>query len=268
MRRHLTLLAILLLAACEQGGGNAATTPGAAKPDLAAASAAAQKAADQFAGLTKVSGTSGQVPRATDPTAGPLLDAIFDTSALPATPPSFDAIGDVNGWLGAVVKTGQVYVLAGAGDAAVPNPEMGAIANKNMIAYAPEVGRYFDAQLALMGEESPMLAQFAADNPDSMKDPKRAAGLTQARNGVAQTLSSIIAALAVPGLTDDWRRARIKAMIAMTPKAAQLLTPDLRTLVQLEAQQAIAATTDPELKGELSQVSTLIVPTAAPGAAP
>jgi hypothetical protein len=257
MRRWAMIAALLGLAACGQGATNSAPPS-----TLDAASAAAHSAADRFAALAQGSATSGKIPRQTDAAAAPLLDAVFNTTALPASPPAFSELDAVNDWLLSVARTGQLYVLAGTGatGAATATPAMNEQAGRNILAYAPEVGRYLDAQLALMGEESAIVNQFIAANPDALKDPTRADGLAKIRAGIATTAGGVVTMVSSPGPTDAWKEARAGALLGLAPRAAQLLTPDVRASLQAQATQAAAASTDPTLQSDLTQFAAAIGP--------
>jgi hypothetical protein len=261
MRRWAMIAALLGLAACGQGGGgnSAASAPASG---LEAASSAAHDAADKFAALAQGSETSGKIPRQTDAAAGSLLDAIFNTSALPAAPPPFTELDAVNDWLLSASRTGQLYLLAGSGATSVasPTPAVNAQADRNLLTYAPEVGRYLDAELALIGEEGSMVAQFIAANPDAQKDPTRADGLVKIRAGLAATAGGVITIVSGPGPTDAWKEARASALLALAPHAALLLTPDARASLQTQATQAAAASTDPTLQSDLTQFAAAIGP--------
>jgi hypothetical protein len=152
------------------------------------------------------------------------------------------------------VKVGQTYLLAGTGATTVAqvtaaNSDQ---INRNVSTYAPEFGRYMDAELAIMGLE----AATVSANPDQFGTPAAADGMTKIRNGINQTISSVITTISAEGPDDVWREARASALTAMAPRAAALLTPDQRQGLQAEATQAAAATNDPALKAEFTQLAT------------
>jgi hypothetical protein len=254
-------VSVLALAACKPGG------PGAASgPDVKAASAAAHKAADQFVALAKGSGTSGQVPRQTDATVGPLLNAVFDTSALAsAAPPPFSELSDINDWLMSVERAGQVYVLAGTGISdfsAADNSASGAAldnqAGKNLITYQPEIGRYMDAEVSIMGAEAVVVAnEMGSGGPQNALETD---GLAKIRSGVTQTTASVLATIDSPGLPDDWRQARAKALAAAAPKDAKLLQADSVAQLRTLAGQVSSHSQDAVLKASLAQFSATIGP--------
>jgi hypothetical protein len=91
----------------------------------------------------------------TDPAARALIDTVFDTRELAGGARPMAELGHLNAWNLAVLKIGVVYILAGTGAT-----DISALANdqatqqrveRNTVTFAPEFGRYFDAQLALQG---------------------------------------------------------------------------------------------------------------------
>jgi hypothetical protein len=253
MRSILLSAVVLTVAGCGQSG----TQP--ASP-IAESSAAAHKAADQFTELAGDSAHSGQVPRQTDPAAGPLLAAVFDTRSLAGVTPSFAELDQVNDWLSSANRVGQIYILAGAGvtdvtKATAANQDQ---VNRNTVSYAPEVGRYMDADLALMAAEARVVTKDLADNPSSASNPAQAKGLGEIRAGVTTTVTGVLTTLETNGLTDDWREARVKALIAVAPDLARLLPATSTQALSATAQQVAADSSDAALKSELANFEELI----------
>jgi hypothetical protein len=252
------LLAGLSLTACQQPASDAVTT----------ASAAAQKAADQFATLAKGSETTDQPPRQTDAAAAPLLNAVLDTSVLAGkpTPPIAD-LDAANNWMLACVKVGQVYMFAGTGTtdpAQASNPVVEAKAEANVTAFAPEVGRYADAELTLMNAVDSMLSADLAANPAKANDPTTADGLSKVRGGTATAVAAVIGMLSINGVTDDWRRARMPAILAIAPEAAKLLTADQKTQLNNTALTVAGGMDDAGLKAQLTTFAQTVQGAAAP----
>ena len=249
----LLFIASLGLAACGQSGT-------AAGPSLASASAAAHKGADQFVALASGSAQSGNAPRQTDPAAAPLLDAVLNTAPLAGATPSFDDLDAVNDWLGSANRVGEVYILAGTGvtDISTAGPSLTDHINRNTVLYAPEFGRYMDAELAIMAAEARTLAKFLADNPTATRDPTRAKGLAQTRSGLSQAVNGVLTTIPVAGLSDEWRRARASALVAAAPDLARILPADAGQQLSGVAQQVASASTDPILKGDLARFASLI----------
>ncbi len=256
MRRWaMTAAVALALAACQP-----AKAPAPAATAIDTASAAAHQAADQFAALAKGAETTGKPPRLTDAAAGPLLNTIFTTTPLVGPTPPFSEIGPVSDWMLSIARTGQVYVLAGTGvtDISKATSAINAQAGQNVATFAPELARYIDAEVAVTGVEADMVSQFVAANPDAMKDPTRADGLKKTRDGVAQIVDSVLLTVAADGPTDDWKKARVQALIAIIPKVGKLLPADQNQAAQQLAQQAASAVSDSVLQAELTQVSSLL----------
>ena len=153
MRRFIRVLWVIALV----GGSDAAAAAG----FDAAKIAEVKRASEAFVALGKDAYKTGQPPRQSDPAvAKALLDTIFDTSVdvLNGPPPvTFAQFLDVNNWLMAVVNVGLVYVTAGTGFSDFTTlaslnsvtAKQQAQMNANVISYAPEMGRYYDAQLAV-----------------------------------------------------------------------------------------------------------------------
>jgi len=244
MRLTLASLAVLALAL---------GAPAAHAATLADTVAAAHAAADQFVALAQGSDASGKPPRASDPAVGRLLDAVFDVRDLPADATVAD-MGPVSDWLTSANRIGQVYVLAGTGqtDAAKAGADVSDQANRNMVAYAPELGRYMDTEMGLLRLESQAVADAIAQHPELLSDPTRAKGLADIRQGLADAMTGMVTSLPLDGLTDSWREARMPALLGLAPQAARLLTPDQAAGVAAQAKEVAGATGDATLKGELT----------------
>lgn len=240
--------AAVLLAACSH------------PPDaVQTASKAAQGAADQFLALAKASTTSGQPPRQTDPAAGPLLDTVFNTGVLQA-PPSADDLDAINDWLASSLKVGQVYMMAGTGltDLSAADATAQAKVGQNVVAYAPEFGRFVDAELTIEGAEATSVVAYLAANPDATKNPTSAAGFDKARGGITETAQGILQTISGPGLPNDWREARARSLLAFAPHAAALLTDAQKQALAAAASQAAQGSDDPQLAPLLNQFAAAI----------
>src|SRR3954470_5987390 len=146
MRRYVQILTVLaaLAAPCSIAQ---AQTLNAAKID------SINKAADSFLARAKDSQTTGQPPRYSDPAVKPLLDTVFNTKDIEGKPTPWSAVPLLQDWNRAALKVGLVYYLAGTGtdDASIvsKDPQKTQKANSNTAAFAPEFGRYYDAQLRI-----------------------------------------------------------------------------------------------------------------------
>ncbi len=222
------------------------------------------KAADQFVALAKDSATTGEAPRETDPAAKPLLDFVLDTASLqngPVQPMS--ALETLNAWNLDVVKVGLVYILAGTGVtdiAALPNtPDVMAKINANTVKYAPEMGRYIDAQLRLQAALIDTISSYMATASESDLDKANfKSGLAQVRSGVAGTINGAITTLPNEGLTDDWRRARLPALTAIASRAVKFLTPEDLKALHDTATEVAGQMSDPEVKAGLTSFAAAL----------
>jgi hypothetical protein len=227
------------------------------------ASSAAQKAADQFATLANGSGASGNVPRQTDAAAGPLLDTVFNTTALQGAPSaSSDDLTAVNNWLQACLKVGQTYLLAGTGLtdlSQATTPQAQGKVGQNMETFSPEVGRFIDAELAIEAADASDAAAFIAATPGATSNAQAQQGFDQARGGVTQTAQGILQTLAPQGLPNDWREARARALVAFAPHAAAFISDAQKQQLSQQATQAAQQTDDAQLGALLNQFATAIV---------
>jgi hypothetical protein len=229
--------------------------------------AAVDKAADAFAALAKEAYKTGNPPRESDPAAKELLDIIFGTAELnfgAATAP-FEQIDGLNDWASRVVATGMIYVFAGTGIADMAklqdiNPAVPAQIAKNTVAFAPEIGRFFDAQLALSRAEIDTVAAEIAAHPDKFQSSGAAAGLARMRAGVTQTLVGVVTTFPVPGLETGWMRERELALVAIAPSAARFLDADARTQIHDAALKVAETMSDQAVKDGLIAFAKTISP--------
>jgi hypothetical protein len=258
MRRFIRAFLVIAL----MGGANLAAAAG-----LDAAKIADIKnAGEAFQALGKNANQTGQPPRQSDPAVKQLLDTIFDTSVLNGSPPiAFTQFLDVNNWLLQVVNTGLVYVTAGTGIAdfsSVTSVSAKAQAqmNANVIAFALEMGRYYDAQLAVSKIEIDLVAAELAAHPDGYKSGTRAQGIAEMRSGLAQTLSGVIETFQLPGADPAWLRDRLPALKALAAPAAKFLQPDQKQQVHDLAVKVAAAASDDAIKTGLNSFAQAVAP--------
>jgi hypothetical protein len=253
MRSATIIIAALLLAACQP------PTPPPPDP-VQAASAAAHKAADQLVTMGQASETTGQPPRQTDPAAGPLLDAVFNTALLQGAAPPYSDIDAVHDWLLSTERVGGIYLLVSTGQtdlsAAGANPGLQARIEQNGVAFAPEFGRYIDAELATEAAEAATLVPYLAANQPNATVAQAA---DKARAAFTQTAQSVIQTSSLPGFTSDWREARARALVAFAPRAASFITDAQKQTLSAAALQAAGSSTDPQLASLLNQFAAAIV---------
>jgi hypothetical protein len=223
------------------------------------------KATGAFVALGKDAYQTGKPPRQTDPKVKQLLDTILDTSALSDPSLSFAQFLDVNNWLLDVVKVGLVYVTAGTGLADFLNTptvtsEQQAQMNANVIAFAPEMGRYYDAQLAVSKAEIDLVVAELAAHPDPYKSGTKAQGVAEMRAGLTQTISGVLETFQLPGIDPGWLEDRIPALRALTPSAAKFLDPDQKRQLHDLAVKVGAASSDDAIKTGMNAVAQAIAP--------
>jgi hypothetical protein len=227
-----------------------------ADADVTAAAQKATSAAKRFTALAQDAYQTGKPPRQTDAVVGPLLDAVFDVDLLQKKPTL--AKGDLQGlsdWEGAALSAAGVYILAGTGKTdfsqVTNDPKLLQLIDRNTAAYAPEIGRYEDAQLGISGA----IAQIVAANssgagPDGK--PNLTDGQQKVRDGIATTINGVLQTFVVDGISDDWRRARLAALDSVAPKAAKLFTAEQCGAVRDTSRAVSAAMGNSEIKAGLA----------------
>jgi hypothetical protein len=251
MRRALSIPVILLLALV--AGGSAAQALDAAKAQEIT------KASEQFAALAKDSHVTGKPPRQDDRAAKPLMDRVFDVSEVQRSSSSFKMadLGNLNAWNFAVVKIGLVYILSGTGvdDLAKLNAtdEVVKRIDQNAADFAPEMGRYFDAQVWIQIGIMDILNDYLPTAPKArLEQQKFKEGLAQVRSGTTQTLNGFVTALPNTGLSDAWRRERMAVLAAAGPRAAKFLLPEQAAELREATINVAADMKDPAVKAGLT----------------
>jgi hypothetical protein len=225
--------------------------------------AAAKQAADEFLALAKGSETTGAMPRQSDPKAKALLDRVFDRAALGAGVPPIQDSGKFGELLNNGNRIGFAYMLAGSGqtDLAKLADDQKAMeqAEKNMSAFAPEIGRWFDYQLAIQGKIADSTFAFLASAKNEVLErPQVKQGLGNVRQGLARSLAGVFQTMAADGLDDDWRKDRLVALTEIAPSAAKLVTVEDAKELQRQANALAEAVGDPGLKAGLRKFGETI----------
>jgi hypothetical protein len=197
-----------------------------------------------------------------------LLDAVFDTTVLQSGPVQpMSELQPINDWNLAVLKVGLVYILAGTGVtdvAAIPDDEK--VANKinqNTVEYAPEMGRYLDAQLHIQEALMGTVGEFLATAPEADKDkPNVKEGVADIKSGIARTMHGVITTLPIEGLSDDWRRERLTVLVGMAPKAVKFLVPEDLKALHDSALEVAGTISAPQIKAQLEALAKALQPTA------
>jgi hypothetical protein len=223
---------------------------------------AIKQAAGDFLTIAKGSETSGQPPRASDPKVKALLDTVFDVTVLnTAQPLPRGDLDNLNEWMSQGLRVATVYIFADTGytefsqvaklDTEAQQKLAQQVAH-NTVAFAPEMGRYLDAQLYILGATAWCVSADMTSEPDEYKSTQAQNGLGKIRNGVVQTLTGTLTTLLTEGLNDAWRRDRLAALTAIAPKVVALLLPDQRKTVHDTAVQVAAQMTDATVKNGLN----------------
>jgi hypothetical protein len=237
-----------------------------ALPGKGADLGAIQKSADQFVALGRNAYQSGQVPRASDANVKALLDVVLDTSDLALAPPSpFDQIANLSNRLLAITHVGLVYTLAGTGFASLDDlakatdiNKLTAQVNHNTVFYAVEMGRYFDAQLVVSGAMIRCVAAKMHSDPKGFDNDQSRRGVAGMQSGVTQTVNGVLQTLGVPGLSGEWQRARIVAIVAIAPDLVKFLAPQQRKELHDTALGIAQQTKGPVLKAGLGGLAEIL----------
>jgi hypothetical protein len=223
--------------------------------------AAVTKAADAFVALAAGSENTGQAPRQTDAAAKPLLDAVLDMTALEKSGVQPMAeLQNVNAWNLSILKIGLVYMLAGTGAkdiAALPQTQdVATKVDGNTVTFAPEVGRYLDAQLKIQMAIIDTVQTFIRTASQAqLNNANVKGGIAKIRSGTAQTISGAVSTLALREQSDDWRRSRLQVLEAMAPKAAKFLAAEEAQGLRAAFGDAAEAMSTPDLKARLQKLS-------------
>ena len=250
MRRALSIPVILLALLAGYGTAQALD---------AAKAEAMTKASEQFVALAKDSHTTGKPPRQTDAAAKPLMDRVFDLSEVQKSSSTFKMadLGNLNAWNMAVLKIGLVYILSGTGaddlSKLTVTDEVVKRIDQNAVDFAPEMGRYFDAQVWIqIGIMDVLNGYLPTASQAQLNQPNFKAGLEQVRAGAAQTLNGFVTSFPNAGLSDAWRRERIAVLTAAAPRAAKFLLPEQAAELRESTIKVADGMKDPAVKTGLT----------------
>ena len=104
-----------------------------------------------------------------------------------------------------------------------------------------------------MQAESELIAAKLGADPAKITDEQQKRGLEKFRNGLNMALGGSLSVLALPGLSDAWRRDRLVALEAMAPKAAPLLDAADATALNKRALDVAQSQSDPEVQAGLKR---------------
>jgi hypothetical protein len=224
---------------------------------------AAKKAVATFAARAKGSEKSGEVPRNSDPATKQLLDAAFDIRDIEAATIPYDSLTTVSERMLTGNQVGVIYMLAGTGASEInqiaSDPAAGEKINLNVIKYPDEMGRYFDFAVRVQGAIAESVAgHLSVAKREELARPKFQSGLADIRQGGARSVSGVIETLAVNGLTDQWIRARIPALLAVAPKLNRFLLAEQKEDLRKLAIACADVTDDAQAKKGLQDFAVAI----------
>ena len=254
MRRHLHILTVLAAFAASCGLAQAQTVT-AIKID------SIKKATESFLVLAKDADTTGKPPRYSDPAVKPLLDTILNTKDLEGGKPlPWASVQMLHEWNQATQKVGLIYYLAGTGTtdplAVSKDPQKIIKANSNTAAFAYEFGRYYDAQMRILGAMiDSAIAQTATITPEQRKDPVLRRILNNISDDTARAVTGLLGTFVLDGLQDDWMLLRVVALLEITPKAAKFLAPDDRSQLKNAAAEVAEHVSNPDVKGGINAIA-------------
>jgi hypothetical protein len=128
------------------------------------------------------------------------------------------------------------------------------------VAFAPEIGRYIDADLAVTEAEIGAILAHMTQDPPLFATPKAQDKLNAMKAGLARTLAGVVTTMPTPGLDPTWPAARLAALTAIAPAAAAFLAPDDRRQLHDLAVQAADALNDEKAKAGLAAFANTIAP--------
>ena len=254
MRRHIQILTAIAALTAPYGMAEAQTLNAARIANI-------NTATESFLALAKDSHTTGQPPRYSDPAVKPLLDRVLDTKQIESGKPlPWSDVEKLTDWSKAAIKVGLVYYLAGTGtkdlNVVANDPKLTQKANQNTVTFAPEFGRYYDAQInlysALIDTAS---AQILAATPEQRKDPEFRRTLNNISDGAAKSVIGLLHTFVLEGLPDEWQFLRVALLLKMTPKAAKFMAPEDRQLLRNAAAEAATQIKDPDVKSGVNAIA-------------
>jgi hypothetical protein len=264
VRISLAILLLLAIATAAQASPSQGAVSAESLPAVIDAGhlAEIERAADAFLAAARGSENGGPVPRESDPEIKRLLDIVFDTAALRAAAPlPTGALPHLAQWTRQVVRVGNVYFLAGTG--ATDLHGLGAAAARldaagkqrlasqmrgNMVGYAPEFGRYLDAELWV----AMATVGIATAHPEKYRSEKDQRGLDTLRVGLFKVLLADTGLFLIPGMGDAWRSARLPAITAVAPAAGAFLLRDQRGALRKQLLKVAANLYNPTIQKGLA----------------
>jgi hypothetical protein len=224
---------------------------------------AAQTAAVSFVRMAEGSEKTGQMPRETDTRVRRLMEIVFDASDVTAGKPvSRQDIRVLNERLAVGLQVGVLYLLAGTGISEfkdAPDARTEEAMNRNLVSFAPELGRYFDFQVRMFGALSvAVMAEIADGKPEQVARPAFQKYIETLRVSNVRTFLGIAQAFTME-VGDEWRRGRLPALAEVAPTMAKFLTPELKQAMKELAEAVIEEVADPEVKRSMQAFAAAVM---------
>ena len=216
----------------------------------------AQKAANELLERAKGSHQTGAPHRLSDPAVQKLFDRVFDTKTLEAAPVPFSEVQRLMQWFTAGNQIGTIYILSGTNltDTAKAGEDPQALARieKNLAAYAPEMGRYYDFMVTMSGVVSDTFGPWLASlKPEQREKPNVKSGADQVRSGLLGVVNGSLGSLAIDDVDDAFRRDRMAKLNAVAPKLATFLEPEQLATLRAAAAELAGSMSNPEVQASV-----------------
>lgn len=214
---------------------------------------AARKAADAFLALSGKAPV-GQKPRMSDPVVRGMLDIVFDGSIFAPRVP-VNETEKVDDLLENANRVGLAYYYDGA------RPDDVARADANVAIYGPEIGAWLDYQIAADTGRIAGLFDFATrQRPQDIEDQTDKSGLNPVRLLTTRITSNVLLTLLLPNVGDEWRLARLSALVGGVDMASRFLNEPMRRQLRDTAREVEGRMTDPAVKARLAEYARRISP--------
>jgi hypothetical protein len=217
------------------------------------------RSASTFSALAMASENTAAMPRQFDSEAGTLLDRVLDTSRLgTAADYHLKDIAALKDWSGAVMNIADAYLRVGSIMITDPDDRVHLV-DRNVVMFAPEIGRCVDAMLRLQTLTADVIAATLANAsyPDRLAQLILDTGWIDTQSWLSKIMKSTLCLLVIDDLPDSWARDRIAVLAEVAPRAMQHLMDGDVNLVRSFAEGVISRLKDPAAKAALTAISQL-----------
>lgn len=216
----------------------------------------AQKAVAELTARAKDSHQTGAPPRLSDPAVAKLFDRVFDTKAVETTPVPFSEVSRLMDWFSAGNQVGTIYILAGTNltDTTKAGEDRQALerVERNISAFAPEMGRYYDFMVTMSGVISDAFGPWLASLKKEQRErPNVKSGAEQVRSGLLGVVSGSLSSLANEDVDDVFRRERMVKLNMVAPKLAAFLEAEQLATLRGAAEEVAGAVSDPGVQASV-----------------